>query len=109
MPAPTTNSPPIHRGIVAYVTTYGQPRQRERIEAALAEVGATALEIVEETPRLPGEGRHGLARVYEHARRSDVDTILVASLDILFGEQREGERWAREMAARHGVSVQAVE
>lgn len=102
------NAASAHMGIVGYVTSYGPPRQRERIEAALAEAGVTAVEIVEETPRLEGEGHRGLARVYEHAARSDVDTLLVTSFDVLFSDRREANRWRRDVAAKYGVRVLEV-
>lgn len=96
-------------GIVGYVSGVDASMQRERIVTALERVGLTAIEIVEENPVPNVMGRAGLARIYEYARRSDVDSIVVASFDALFNDDARRDRWRREMAFKFGVRVVQIE
>jgi DNA invertase Pin-like site-specific DNA recombinase len=93
------------KGIVGYVSGTDASAQRQRIVTALDRAGLTAIDIVEEAPLHGLSGRTGLARIFEHARRSDVDTIVVASFNALFRDPPSQDWWRREMAFKYGVRV----
>ncbi|GEM_PF-5612098 len=49
-----------------------------------------------------------MARVLELVRRSDVDTLLVASFDALFSDRLRADGWRREMMAKYGMRALEV-
>ncbi len=66
------------------------------------------MEIIEEAPRLPGEGNLAMAKVFDYLGRSDIDTLLVSSLDVLPLKGKNLEQWRRDLAWKHGVIVLQV-
>lgn len=99
---------PSSRGIIGYVAGVGADGQRRRIVSALAQAGLTAVEIVVENPYAGNSGKVGLARVYEYMGRSDIDTLVLASYDLVLHDPLAQARWKREVAVKYGVRVVEV-